>query len=271
VSLFEVDTAPGRANAELARRLYEQRKVSNLFTPVGAAEGDLLVRRQQWLRTRVKALHEAARVDYVRSWPAGVPMKAELLTADQVDILARHLDQIEAQHRVTFPGPDPRDEISNEEVPVTTEPTIEPRPDPAAEAVEWADRGKALLSLVDDEPLARACAVAAGCAAKRMTERDYLALQAVVTQLSDPAGAVVAEWHGPDPDIVCHPQAAEMMSQAHGGTKKAGLDAAKTYARAFGLDVPKSLAHAATNPLLAAVVAARADTPNSTKETNSNA
>jgi hypothetical protein len=66
---------------------------------------------------------------------------------------------------------------------------------------EWARKGKALLSLLDDEQLARECAAVAQCEATKMTRLHYLALQAVVTQVSDPAGVVVAYWSGKGVEI----------------------------------------------------------------------
>lgn len=224
-----------------------------------------LTARIDWLRTRIRALPPAARDEAARMWPDGVPRKADDLTShDQVDRIVACLWDIEGAHGVPFPDPDPSDET--EATPPREEPPVASGPNPIDQSVDWADRGKALLALLDDEPLARACAAVAGCDTKRMTERDHLALTAVVTQVSDPAGAIQAAWHGPDPDIICHPQAAQILAQAHGGTKQTALTAAKAYARAFGLDIPRSLADAASNPLLAALVATRANTPN-TQET----
>jgi hypothetical protein len=222
--------------------------------------------RVDWMRARIAALTPAAKIEAGRMWPDDTPRKAEhIVDHDQIDRISKCLWQVETAHGLSFPDPDPADDT----------PTPAPEPDkpltakPADDAVDWANKGKALLALLDDEPLAHACAVVAGCHNTRMTQLRYQALQAVVTQVGSPGGAIRAEWHGPNPDITVVAQAEQIMAlgaaQATGAptaTKRIGLTAARNAAHTHGLPVPKSLGEAATSPLLAALTASGTNTHN---------
>jgi hypothetical protein len=235
-------------------------------TPSAGPAPELLAPRVDWLRARIAALTPTAKVEAGRMWPDNTPRKADHITDhDQIDRISRCLWAVETAHGLSFPDPDPAD-AAPPPLPAIEE---KPQPKPPIEAIEWADKGKALLALLDDEPLAHACAQVAGCTDVPMTQLRYEALQAVVTQIGDPAGAIRAAWHGPQPDIDVVPQAEQIMAlgaaQAAGApaaTKRIGLTAARNAARTHGLPAPKSLTEAASSPLLAALVASGTNTNN---------
>lgn len=142
--------------------------------------------------------------------------------------------------------------------------TAAPEPD---EAVTWAERGKALLSLLDDHKLSKAVAAVAKCEAHRMNRVRYLSLQAVLTQVQSPNGVLIAHWVPPDvveiraaPDIetvllACMPMHDVASSTITAGTKGVALRRARHVAARLGLRAPKSYQDLCGDLLLAACVA----------------
>lgn len=272
-TLYQVDIAAGWEAVQLAVAVREWRKRKDIaeivpawqpvepqgeVPPLTVVRDEALEQRVRWLRGRIAALTPSARLEASKTWPDAPRKAADITGHDQIDRISKCLWAVEQAHGLAFPDPDPNDD--EPPAPVPEEPPVPPEPEP--EAVGWADRGKALLALLDDEPLARACAQVAGCDNTRMTQLLYEQLQAVVTQVGDPAGAIRAMWHGADPAITVVDQAEQILAQAHGGTKTAALTAARRAARHHQLTIPKSLHDAATDPLLAALVASRTNTNN---------
>lgn len=144
--------------------------------------------------------------------------------------------------------------------PTPDAPPRRPPPDPAT---EWAERGRALLSLLDDEQLARACAATAECETTKMSRPHYLALQAVVTQVSEPAGVIFAHWGAggveirPVDDIELALLAAMPTegTVTRAATKVTALQRAKRVAVALGRPNPRSYADVCGDLVLAACVA----------------
>lgn len=253
MTIYEVDLVPG---LDIAGQCAASRSLRTLctFTPYEPAD-DVFPLRIAWLQQRVRKLPGPARIQAGKRWPRDIPRKSELFTGhDQIDAVVRVLSQVEAEHGLPFPEPDPRDEPTPTRR--VNSPAPAPRRDPRQEATEWGERGRALFATLDDD-LARVCAELAGCAEVRMTQLYYEALDAVVTQVADPGGVIRADW-GPDGPYVVVVDDAETVL-ADGGTKRAALDAARRLAKAHGLPSPRSLAQAAENPLLAALVASGTD------------
>lgn len=289
-TLYDVDIAAGWQMAQVATDVREWRKRRNLAAQLVPGNGTTghpagpgtpqesnpstgpapdHAARLEWLRGRIAALTPSARLEAARMWPDGTPRKADQITShDEIDRISRCLWAVEGAHGIRFPDLDPADTPP-------APPTVEQRadtPKPPNPAVDWADKGKALLALLDDEPLARACAHVAGCLDVAMNQRRYEALQAVVTQIGAVGGAIRADWPGPTITIV--DQAEQIMAigaaqarNAPNVTKAIGLQAARHAAKTHGLPTPKSLADAATSPLLAALVASGTNTIPNPQET----
>jgi hypothetical protein len=128
----------------------------------------------------------------------------------------------------------------------------------------WASKGKALLSLLEDDQLARACASLAHCDAVRMTRVHYLALQAVVTQVGDPTGIVFAYWSGRGVEIrpVDDLETALIAAMPVDGydvkgkqSKREALRRARNVAKRLAVPAPRSYEQLCDDLLLACCVA----------------
>jgi len=70
-------------------------------------ENGLLQSRRMWVRTRVRSLPSEARDLAARLWPRDIPMKADVLSHEQIDSVAKALDEAEAEHEAPFFDLDP--------------------------------------------------------------------------------------------------------------------------------------------------------------------
>lgn len=237
--------------------------------------------RVQWVRARVAAI--VTTLDghpLPRPWPGGVPtFKAadaagHRHTDAEIDQVVAWCNELEAILQVPFGAPDPST-LRPVGAPAPVEPSPPPTAPPARDTT-WADKGRALRELVEDEDLFRACADVARCADVQMTREGYLCLEAVVGQVAKPVGeigAVVAAYGAHSVRVVPSDEAAARMAEAAGG-KAHALHRAKRLIKRLDLQIPspRSLAAAAADPLLAALVAAGhgVANPDDATPTNSN-
>lgn len=131
-------------------------------------------------------------------------------------------------------------------------------PNPVDEAVEWAERGRALLALLDDEPLARACAEVARADAVRMSRVRFLSLQAVVTQVTAPHGVIRAMWDGSGVRVVPIADIENALLATLGEarpSKSEALRRARNVAKRLDVPAPRSYADLCADLLLASCVA----------------
>jgi hypothetical protein len=131
-------------------------------------------------------------------------------------------------------------------------------PHPEDEALEWAERGRALLALLDDQALARVCAEIARADAVRMSRVRFLSLQAVVTQVSDSGGVLRAVWTGSGPTVgpVEDIEGALLASLGlERPSKSEALRRARNVAKRLEVPAPRSYADLCADLLLAACVA----------------
>lgn len=216
-----------------------------------------------WLRSRVVAIVETGRPLPSR-WPAGVPTfkSGESLSSDHLAEIERWCDDTEAMFGLPFPPERPSDALDVPEDP-EPEPAASRGPTARDEAEEWGAKGRALLSVLDDEQLARACAAVAQCDDVIMTRVRYLALAAIVTQVSDPAGILVARWSGSGVSLTPHedihlallaqmPTDGVVITKA---TRSVALQRARRVAKKLGVPSPKSYEDLTADLLLAACVA----------------
>lgn len=266
-TLIEIDIQAGwdAVQTALAVRNWRKRKdLAQIATPPAdpvhtGTPGDGIEARVDWLRQRVRALPPAARTELAKLWPHRVPRRPEQITShSHIDQAAAALTRVEAAHRVPFHNGDPGRPAPQAEPEPQPQPPASTAPDPAV----LATQGQALLDQFD-QPTARAIAQTARCHDRRLTPADLEALEAVAAQIAAPDGVVIADWQGPQPDIVPTPGAAAALAALH-GSKGAALTAAKIAARRHGLTVPRSLSNAAETPLLAALTAASSNTPPTT-------
>lgn len=215
------------------------------------------------VRSRVAVIKEAAMGRPLPVlWPNGTPtFKAGGVTAEHLPAIAEWCDAVEGAWQLPFPPPAPGEDTPPAAPPVLEAPR-EPRRDRRAEAEEWAAKGRALLGLLHDEQLARACAETARCDDALMTRERFLSLQAVVTQMSEPAGVLVAHWSSDGVDLraVRDMEKALLAQMPTEGniTKATKLDAlrrAKRVAKRLGMQSPKSYDELCGDLLLAACVA----------------
>lgn len=216
-----------------------------------------------WLRSRVATIVQTGRPLPSR-WPAGVPTfkSGESLSSDDLAQIERWCDDTEAMFGLPFPPERPSDGSDDLDQP-EPEPAAPRGPSARAQAEEWAAKGRALLALLDDEPLARACAAIAQCDDIVMTRVHYLALAAIVTQVSDPAGILVARWSGSGVSITPHedihlallaqmPVDGAIITKA---TRSVAIQRARRIAKKLRVPAPKSYEDLTADLLLAACVA----------------
>lgn len=218
------------------------------------------------VRSRVAVIVEAAAGRPLPvQWPHGTPtFKSGGVSAEHLPAISEWCDTTEAKLGLPFPPPSPSELAADEaaRAPAPAPTPAEPRPNPRADAEEWAARGRALLSLLHDEPLARACARTAQCDDTFMSRERYLALQAVVSQMSEPAGVVVAYWSGDGVELrpVNDMEKALLAQMPTEGTitKATKLDAlqrGKRVAKRLGMTSPKTYDELCADLTLAACVA----------------
>lgn len=239
-----------------------------------APAATLLAQRTEWLRDRVKAVIDAGHeAELAGVWPAGCPtLRQGGLTDAQVTDVAAVCDTIEGLHGLPFGPADPaygRGPVHiSEPLAQAVEQMAAASPPPIAESQELADAGRALLDQFDREDERRAvaaCALADGLMAAEKLDR----LTAVAIQVADPIGAVWFHYGATTVDVRPSDSAINaMVAGATGGDPKYAttgrnfaLKRAKDLARALDLPLPRSLAQAAENPLLAALVAAGRGAP----------
>lgn len=215
------------------------------------------------VRSRVEVIKQAAAGRPLPAlWPNGTPtFKSGGVTAEHLPAIAEWCDVVEAAWRLPFPPPAPG-ELDRPQPAAPDPQPAAPRHDHRAEAEEWAARGRALLSLLHDEPLARACARTARCDTALMSRVHYLALQAVVSQMSEPAGVLVAHWSGEGVELraVNDMEKALLAQMPVDGiiTKATKLDAlqrGKRIAKRLGVQPPKTYDDLCSDLMLAACVA----------------
>lgn len=220
------------------------------------------------LRSRVVTIVDAAAGRPLPvPWPHGTPtFKAGSapIAAEHVPAIEQWCDLTEAEMGLPFPPPSPAElaEAEAARAPKPAPAPAEPRPNPRADAEEWAAKGRALLSLLHDEPLARACARTARCDDAVMSREHYLALQAVTTQMSEPAGVLVAHWSADGVELraVNDMEKALLAQMPTEGsiTKATKLDAlqrGKRIAKRLGMQPPKTYDELCGDLVLAACVA----------------
>jgi len=194
-------------------------------------------------------------------WPVGVPtFKSGDVEPEHLPAIEQWCWDMEGLYGLPFP-PEKPDEDDQPPQPEQDD-RPKPRPNPKAEAEGWATKGRALLSLLDDDVLAHKCAETARCAAAVMSREHYLALQAVVTQVSAPAGVIVAHWSGSGVDIrgVKDMEKALLAAMPTTGTvtkatKLEALRRGKRVAKRLGVKVPVTYDDLCGDVLLAACVA----------------
>jgi hypothetical protein len=264
----------------------------------GAAQGDppapppaattLLEQRTTWLRQRVTAIIDAGHeADLAERWPAGVPtLRQGGLTDQQVTAVAAVCDTVEALHGLPFGPADPAygNRATNDEPQHVSNPlgellgkVFDAAAQAGSEAREYAAAGRQLLAQFDNEAERRAvadCALADGL----MTADKLTRLEAVAGQVADPIGAVWFHYGAHTCEVRPSDSAVTaMVAGATGGDpqfattgRTHALTRAKRLARQLELPAPRSLAQAAENALLAALVAAghgTADTNDSQENT----
>jgi hypothetical protein len=195
-------------------------------------------------------------------WPNGVAKISAGMPYTGVERFAieEWIWEVEAILGLPFPpaGPPvaPNEDAGAEEAPQGSL-SVAQAPRPVDEALEWAERGRALLALLNDEPLARVCAEIAHCDAVRMSRVRYLSLQAVVTQVSDPAGVIRAVWTGDGPTVVAVDDIENALLATLGEerpSKSEALRRARNVARRLEVPAPRSYADLCGDLLLAACV-----------------
>lgn len=216
------------------------------------------------LRTRVVTIAQALGDRGLPvPWPHSVAKisTGTLYTVDELCAIDEWCWEVEAILGLPFPpaGPPlrPDEDAGAEETPKPPL-NVAKAPLPPDEALVWAERGRALLALLDDEPLARVCAEIARADAVRMSLVRFLSLQAVVTQVSDPAGVLRAHWTGAGPTVVAVDDIENALLatlRAERPMKSEALRRARNVAKRLDIPAPRSYADLCGDLLLAACVA----------------
>ena len=238
--------------------------------------------RRTHYRDRIRVIVEAVAGGALPiPWPSDVPtLKSGKPLSDlEWSLVDRWVNDVESLLSLPFAPPLLVDGDENRpiEAVAAPEPDSAVRTDHHAEARAWAERGRALLSLLDDEALAHACAAIADVESIRMSRVHFLALEAVVTQVSGAGGVLVAHWSPPGvvevkavPDIelaliAAMPTTDTVKSKA---TKGEALRRARNIAKRLGRKSPKSFADLCDDLLLAACVAVGHGVTDSKSTTN---
>jgi hypothetical protein len=227
-------------------------------TPVVVATPE----RVAWLHSRITAIVGAGHEGMLASrWNVEVvvpPVKADSkLTDEQVSLVADWCDKVEAETDMPFGTVDPvfAGLLDTDQTPVVTESKPHPGRDLEAEkneAKRWVDASETLLAELPDTTRTAIVDAAGIRPGARMTEELHGRIEALADALE--TGAVE-----PDPDVVDRivPAAdAEARMIAAAGGKGEARDRAARLAKRAGRMAPRSLAVAAKNPLLVALVVA---------------